>query len=55
MMKAIDWEGSVDLEKYVFSLFEEKKTESVEFKYLLRTFGREYLKKIFEKYKKTQD
>jgi hypothetical protein len=47
----IDWEGACTLEDYVISIFEKKQTDSLEFKALLRVYGRERLEKIWREYK----
>lgn len=50
-IEPIDWKGAWTLDDYVISLFEKKRTDSVEFKLLLRIYGRERLAKIWEEFK----
>jgi hypothetical protein len=51
MAEPIDWSGAWTLDEYVISLFEKKQTESLEFKLLMKIYGREKLVQIWEKYK----
>lgn len=53
MVKPIDWTGTWTLDDYIISLFKNKATESVEFKAMLRIYGRDRLVKVWEEYKAT--
>lgn len=50
-IEPIDWSGAWTLEDYVVALFEAKKTDSDEFKTLLRIYGRPRLVAIWNHYR----
>jgi hypothetical protein len=45
------WKDSQTLEQYVFHLFETRQMDSVEFKAMLRVYGKEKIKDFWKKYK----
>ena len=51
MAEPMDWQRAWTFEAYIISLFEKKQTDSLEFKVMLRIFGREKLEKIWFEYK----
>lgn len=46
----VEWESAWTLEDYLFELFEMKKTDTEEFKVLVRLFSREKIKAYYLKY-----
>lgn len=51
MVKPVDWRGAITFEEYVIELFETKKTDTEEFKSLLRLRGRQRLEEIWKQYR----
>lgn len=50
----LPWSKAWTLEDYALSLIQQNKTQSEEFKTLLRVYGRDKLREIWSKYKANQ-
>lgn len=53
-VQASEWSDAWTLENYILSLFQQKQTETQEFKILLKLFGREKLEKLWNKHRRIQ-
>lgn len=50
MATPIDWIEAVTFEEYVNQLFQDEKTDTEEFKVLVRVYGRSKLTKLWQKF-----